>query len=344
MRRRDLGKMAIGALLMDWANRASAAPAGGLDAVAPELVPYLRDRPARDLSPDTLPQWRGAPPAHPFPAAPPPAPRIRTHVLEGGKGVSVRALVVDPKPGEAGKPAILYLHGGGYVMFGADRAPGLLQDLAKSLGCVVVAVDYRLAPEHPFPAALDDAAAAFRWLHRAAPSLGIDVNRIAICGESAGGGLAASLAISLRQSGLPGIACQALIYPMLDDRTGSVGRVPASVGQFVWTEHSNRFAWTSYLGVAAGSATVPAGAVPARVTDLAGLPPTFIGVGSLDLFAPECIAFAGRLVDAGVPTEVHVEPGAVHGFDLIAPQTHVARRFTARWRDALRRGLRAGEA
>jgi acetyl esterase/lipase len=146
-------------------------------------------------------------------------------------------------------------------------------------------------------------------------------------GESAGGGLAAMLTLMARERGRVPIAYQALVYPMLDDRTGSSRAVPAPLGSLIWRAADNRKGWSALLGQPAGLAGAPHGAVPARVKDLSGLPPTFIGVGSIDLFAPEDIEFGKRLVDAGVPVELLVVPGAFHGFPLIAPDAGVSHEF-----------------
>jgi acetyl esterase/lipase len=200
---------------------------------------------------------------------------------------------------------------------------------------VIVAVDYRLAPETPFPGSLEDNYAALKWLHDSADSLGVDPSRIALMGASAGGGHAAMLAIAARDRGEVPIAFQLLIYPMLDDRTGSSRHVPPHMGKYIWVPDSNRFGWSSLLGVPAGSRVVPAGAVPARVENLAGLPPVFIGVGSVDLFVDEDVDYARRLLDSGVSTELCVVPGAYHGFDIIAPEASVSKAFWATWSAAL---------
>ncbi|HET8710255.1 MAG TPA: alpha/beta hydrolase fold domain-containing protein, partial [Spongiibacteraceae bacterium] len=168
-----------------------------------------------------------------------------------------------------------------------------------------------------------------QWLYRNADTLGVDRARISVMGESAGGGHAAMLAIAARDRGEISLHHQILTYPMLDDRTGSTRHVKPWVGRHIWTESDNRFGWASLLGVPAGSATVPQGSVPARVDNLKGLPATFIAVGALDLFVDENIAYAQRLLDAGVPTELLVVPGAFHAFDGLAPTSSIAQRFTA---------------
>ena len=172
-----------------------------------------------------------------------------------------------------------------------------------------------------------------------ADALGVDRKRIAVGGESAGGGHAAMLAIAARDRKEIPLAFQLLIYPMLDDRTGSTRPVPRHIGAFVWTAESNRFGWTSLLGIPAGSPRVPPGSVPARVENLAGLPPAFIVTGAIDLFVDEDIEYARRLVAAGVPTELHVVPGAYHGYDLLVPNAKVSARFADYWTTALRRAL-----
>jgi acetyl esterase/lipase len=219
-----------------------------------------------------------------------------------------------------------------------------LQQASAAHGCVVVSVDYRLAPETRFPGSLEDNYAALRWLYANATELGVDRTRIALLGESAGGGHVAALAIAARDRGEVPVAMQVMLYPMLDDRTGSSRAVPAHLGVYVWDAAANRFGWSSLLGVPAGSHAVPRGAVPARVDNLRGLPPAFIGVGSIDLFVEEDIAYARRLIEAGVPTELYVAPGGYHGFDIIVPDARISKRFKAAWNDALSRGLNTSGA
>jgi acetyl esterase/lipase len=234
-------------------------------------------------------------------------------------------------------PAVLHLHGGGYIGSSAALMFPTLKQLSTTLDCLVVSVDYRLAPETPFPGSLEDNYAALAWLHANAKELGVDPGRIAVMGESAGGGHAAALAIAARDRGEHALAFQVLVYPMLDDRTGSVSQ-PASgaVGAFIWTAPFNVLGWSCLLGMPAGSATPPHGAVPARVDNLAGLPPAWIGVGSLDLFHDEDVAYAARLKAAGVPTALDVAPGAYHGFDILVKDSPVSKAFTAAWMRALK--------
>lgn len=198
----------------------------------------------------------------------------------------------------------------------ADSSDAANRELAAALSCVIVSVDYRLAPETRAPGAVEDCYAALQWLHQSADELGVDRQRIAIGGESAGGGLAAALALLTRDRGKIALCFQNLIYPMLDDRTAAQVRRNAFTGHHLWTNEHNRFAWSALLGATPGGVGVSPYAAPARATDLRGLPPTLITVGQLDLFLEEDIDYATRLMQAGVPTELHVYPGAYHAFDL----------------------------
>lgn len=271
----------------------------------------------------------------------PEPPVIERRVPGRGAAPDVRVLVVNARPGER-RPGVLHLHGGGYVAGTADTAVPGAQAQAQALDCAVVSVDYRLAPETRFPGALEDGYAALTWMHAHADALGVDPARIAVQGESAGGGHAAALALAARDRGEVAVAFQALAYPMLDDRTGGPGRMrqpPAHVGTFVWTRAMNRLGWAALLGGRGGGRTAPAGAVPARAADLAGLPPAWIGVGALDLFVDEDVAYAGRLRAAGVPAELYVPAGAYHAFDLLAPGASVSRQFTRARYGALARAF-----
>lgn len=274
------------------------------------------------------------------PRLPQPELQPRRATVPGPVGLDeVPILIIDPKPNQKNRPAVLYIHGGGYVAGRADTNLRLAQQIAQGTGALTISVDYTLAPEMKFPLSLEQNYAVLARLHERAAQFGIDRNRIAVMGDSAGGGHAAMLAIAARDRQEFRIAYQCLIYPMLDDRTGSTRRVPSHIGHFVWTEANNRFGWTSLLGVPAGSDDAPSGAVPARIDNLAGLPPTFIGVGSIDLFYAEDLDYAKRLALAGVETELFVVPGAYHGFDVLAPTAQVTIEFNRIWQNALRRGL-----
>jgi acetyl esterase/lipase len=224
--------------------------------------------------------------------------------------------------------ALLWIHGGGLVMGSPAQDDRLCAATARELGIVVVAVEYRLAPRHVFPAALDDCAAGWAWLQEAASWLGVDPTRVAVGGQSAGGGLAASLVQRLHDSGGPQPAAQWLFCPMLDDRTAA-RRELDGVGHRVWNNRLNAFGWGSYLGVAPGASSVAPYAVPARRSDLGGLPPAWIGVGDIDLFHDEDQEYASRLRAAGIDTTVEVVAGAPHGFEAWAAGTGIARDYVA---------------
>ncbi|GLV23487.1 esterase [Sphingobium sp. TomMM35A] len=232
----------------------------------------------------------------------------------GGHELAVR--IYRPSDAEGVLPAVVHIHGGGYVMGSVATNHLSNIELARSASALIVSVDYRLAPETVAPGAVEDCYVALQWLHDNAEQLGIDRTRIAVRGESAGGGLAAALALLARDRGGPVIAHQNLIYPMLDDRT-CITRLPAHLGAFVWTPQANAFGWRSLLGQEPGSADISPYAAPARAEDLAGLPPAFICVGALDLFLVEDMDYARRLIEAGVAAELHVYPGAYHGFDVL---------------------------
>ena len=257
-----------------------------------------------------------------------------------GPGVSLRLYRSRSVPGPA--PALYWIHGGGFIFGSPEQDVKASIGFARELGITVAAVRYRLAPTHPSPAAVEDAHAGLRWLVRNAEARGIDPARIAIGGASAGGGVAAALALHIHDHDhdhdriRP--VLQLLVYPMLDDRT--VLRTDVDTKKVrLWTARSNRFGWRSYLGAEPGSPDVSPYAAPARRTDLAGLPPAWIGVGTLDLFHDEDLEYARRLTDAGVPCEVSVVPGAFHGFDTFFPSATVSRTFRAAQTRALRAAL-----
>jgi acetyl esterase/lipase len=236
--------------------------------------------------------------------------------VPGPKGApDVRVAIYRPQKQSGPLPVCLHVHGGGLILGSPEiRHAGSIA-IVTSHPCVIVSVDYRLAPESPFPAAIEDCYAALAWIWAEADTLGVDKKHIVAIGESAGGGLAASLAILARDRGEYAIAQQILTYPMLDDRTGR-DYAHAHVGEFVWTRDNNEFGWSAYLGDKRRNPL--AHAVPARCENLEGLPPTFIATGSMDLFLEEDVDYARRLIRAGVPTELHVYPGAFHAFDLVA--------------------------
>ena len=220
------------------------------------------------------------------------------------------------------RPCLISIHGGGYVIGSHLGDDGRFDRWAPTLRCAGVSVGYRLAPETPFPGPLEDCYAALRWAHENARDLGIDPRRIGIIGGSAGGGLAAGLALLARDRAEFPVAFQVLSYPMLDDRMLTRS---AQAGAPVWGPAVNQFGWRSYLGTASAD-DVPGYAVPARAADLTGLPPAFIAVGNLDGLMDEDIDYARRLIMAGVPTDLHVLADGPHAFDSLMPATAIAAR------------------
>ena len=307
--------------------------------VNPELRPAWEIVRKRTLPPHTtlrnMLTFREAPsaPIEVLPAG------VVHRIIAGARGTpSVEIYVIHADAGSH-RPAILHVHGGGFILGRAnDNLVSLVQE-ARLLDCTIVTVDYRRPPEAPFPAALDDAYAALVWLHDRATEIGVDSTRIAVQGESAGGGLAAMLAIAARDRGVVKLVHQSLVYPMLDDRTGTTRPTSHHVGTILWTPRLNGIGWSAFLGQPAGQATAPPGAVPARVTNVAGLAPAFIGVGSIDLFVGEDMTYAHRMIDAGVPVELVVVPGAYHGFDVVGPPTTLSRQFRLAQLNALARAF-----
>lgn len=330
MRRRDvlaLGGMGLAALAM---------PAWAQQAPDPDWF-HLLDPELREAARSILREGasRRQPP-------PPPVPQgVTEHHVPGMDGAPpVRVFVINAgREGAKPRGGILHIHGGGFV--GGNVLSGLagLKTRAEKLGCVIVTVDYRLAPATRFPGSLEDNYAALKWMHGNAGMLGVDPRRIIVMGESAGGGHAAMLAIAARDRREVPVAFQALVYPMLDDRTGSSRMPPPQVGKLIWTEAQNRNGWSALLGQPAGEAQVPYGSVPARVQNLRGLPPAFIVVGTLDLFVEEDVDYARRLVAAGVPTEMLLVNGGFHASEAIVPQAASSIRFNTALEGALVRAL-----
>lgn len=305
--------------------------------VDPELAPFLAMFPSMMLSLDTLDAMRNR--ELPLPPVEESGVDLERVMIPGPEGApEVMLHIYRPRAAARPLPCIYHIHGGGYVGGKAGDLEPVHRPLAAQLGCAIVSVDYRLAPETVFPGPVEDCYAGLAWTVGNAERLGVDSARLGVMGESAGGGLAAALALLARDRGEYRLAFQHLIYPMLDDRT-CVNEPHPYAGEFLWHAHNNRFGWTSLLGHAPGGEGVSPYAAPARADDLAGLPPTFISTGALDLFLDEDIVYAQRLMRAGVPTELHVYPGAFHAFDMM-PGAAVAEQSRRDSRAALARFLR----
>lgn len=305
----------------------------------PSLRPLVEAFPPIDVSAATLAAFRDA-----F-VQMSPMPDPSTHadvridtVMVPGTGAAARQIrCLLFRPAQASSTgALLHVHGGGYVMGSPEMDAPRNIELVRATGCAILSVDYRLAPEHPHPAALEDCHAALVWLATQSRELRFAPARIGVIGESAGGGLVAALALLARARQSVSLCCQALVYPMLVPPAQSADRPApdARTGQFIWNRASNAWCWSVFLAGAPADPSTIAGLAP----DLAGLPPVFIAVGDLDLFVHDNLAYAGRLLRAGVAVEVHVYAGAIHGFDR-ATDAPVSRRFTQELVQFIRRHL-----
>ncbi|MFC4057603.1 alpha/beta hydrolase [Planomonospora corallina] len=290
--------------------------------LTPDMVPLLRQAQANALTVTDEALSRGG------------AFQVEERAVPGPAGApDVSLLVCRPAGATAPLAAIYHTHGGGMIL-GDNRAgiDGVL-DLAQELRLAVVSVEYRLAPEHPHPAPVEDCYAGLVWTVAHAGELGIDPGRVVVGGASAGGGLAAALALLARDRGGPALAGQLLMCPMLDDRNDTPS-THQMAGLGVWDRTANETGWTALLGEARGGPDVSPYAAPARAADLSGLPPAFIDVGSAETFRDEDVAYASRIWQAGGSAELHVWPGGFHGFDLMAPQAAIsqdARAARLRW-------------
>ena len=320
---------------------------GTRPAFDPDLLPGLQARAAQlpPLSADTLEQHRriaveGTPGDRPADLTAGGTIRVSERTVPGPAGApDLTLLVLSPADGSGPWPGIYHTHGGGMVM-GTPRSQiePLLPHVAA--GAVLVSVDYRLAPEHPDPAPVEDCYAGLVWTAEHAVELAIDPDRLMIMGASAGGGLAAGTALLARDRGGPRLTHQVLFYPMLDDRMAT----PSSTmldGEGLWDRHDNLFGWTALLGDRRGGPGVTAYAAPARATDLGGLPRTYLDVGDCDTFRDEVLDFARRLSQAGVAVDLHLWAGAYHGSEVVSPEAMLSRQITAVRDDFLRRALRA---
>jgi len=312
-----------------------------IDLVDPELRDALALWPLQPLTADTLTQRRADSLKLIATVQTPDLPditadEVRVESAFGAK--PVRVLRYRPVKSDNPLPAIVHIHGGGFVAGAPEMKDVENRLLASELKCAIYSVDYRLAPEAPHPAPLEDIYSVFAWLHGNAGQMGLDPARIGIKGESGGGGFAAAAALYARDHQGPKFAFQHLIYPMIDDRTAVREDLHPHVGEFVWTQRQNHFGWRSILGKEPGSADVSPYAAASRAVDVSALPPTYISVGGLDLFLEENMTYADRLSRAGVPVEFHIYPGAYHGF-YRATKARVTMQAERDNREALRRFL-----
>ena len=309
--------------------------------VDPELLPALDHIPDVHFTTESLEQIRAMMKQSRQPVNSPEFASITVseRFVPGPEGApEVRVLVYLPTTVQGPLPALLWNHGGGYVFGAPEQEDFLVKTMVSAAGCAAVSVDYRLAPETPHPGPVEDAYAALKWLYTHASDIGIDPTRIAIGGGSAGGGLAAALGLLTRDRGEIPLVFQLLLFPMLDDCTVTAADPHPYTGEFLWTARSNQFGWTALLGGQPGSPGISPYAAAARAENLAGLPPAFICVASLDLLLEEDLEYARRLMRAGVPTELHVYPRTYHGF-VASPNSQVAQAGMRDLLAALKRAL-----
>jgi acetyl esterase/lipase len=251
------------------------------------------------------------------------------HVVESSDGALIPVRWYR-KAGTTGASAVLYMHGGGMICGSLERYDGLVAKYVESTGVPFLSIDYRLSPEFPGTTLVDDSFAALEWFIERADEFGVDPARVALMGDSGGGGVAAGVAIAARDAGIV-VARQILIYPMLDDR--NVVPDPEIAPFATWTYDNNFTGWSALLGERLGTDGVSPSSSPARVADFRDLSPAFIDVGELDIFRDESIAYAAGLLNAGVSVELHVRPGVPHAFDRLAPTSGVGQRS---WSDRYR--------
>jgi acetyl esterase/lipase len=290
--------------------------------LTPDMIPAIRQSP---LGPSLEDAMAGRPISH------------SDRTIPGADG-DVTVAVFARTDHRTGGPGIFYTHGGG--MIGGDRFNGIgtILDWVDEFDAVAVSVEYRLAPEHPDPAPVADCYAGLVWTAAHAVELGFDPDKLLIAGGSAGGGLAAGVALKARDEGGPRLAAQVLIYPMLDDRNQTVSSQQID-GIGVWDRGSNDTGWDAYLGNRRKTDQVSIYAAPARATDLSGLPPAFIDVGTTEVFRDEVVAYASQIWADGGACELHVWGGAFHGFDFFAPQAQLSRAAIETRTNWLRRTL-----
>lgn len=308
--------------------------------VDPELLPFVDAAPCDPITRENLTATRAAM-AERFASLPRPDIQPTRHLIPGRNGApDVPVFVYDPPNTTGLRPAILQIHGGGMIAGRAELTVFGTAPIALAQGVVVVSVDYRLAPETAFPGPHEDCYAAFEWLFEHAEDLCVDPARIALSGDSAGGGLAAAVALMARDRASYKAIAQFLTYPMLDCRTGGASDPydNRTTGQFVWTRERNQFCWDALRDDSSTPKNI-SWFSPSLAEDLRELPPAWIGTGTLDLFFDENVDYARRLCAAGVQVELHSYAGAPHGFNA-ATSANVSRRFALAYEDAITRHLR----
>lgn len=306
--------------------------------VDPSLLPGLEMFQDIDLKPEFLPSIREGLDQMYSPLPQDDSLSIYNETIAGPDGDPLQLRIYQPADRDDELPALLWIHGGGYVLGTVESNDASCAEFVKEAGCVVVSVDYRLAPEHPYPAPLEDCYTALKWVAENVETLNIDGDRIGVAGASAGGGLTAALTLLARDRGYPSVHFQMPLYPMIDDRNNTPSAEEIKEGM-VWNQKTNEDGWKMYLGSLHGTDKVPSYAAPARETDYSRLPSTYTCVGQLDPFRSETMTYVTKLAEACVDVEFHLFPGAYHGFEGFNPDAEIAVRAKAGYIQALKRGL-----
>lgn len=264
---------------------------------------------------------------------------LTDEIINGPDNQPLSLRIYRPKYSSETLPVLLWIHGGGYILGSIGEDDELCMDFVKIAECVVVSVEYRLAPEHPYPAPIEDCYTALKWIADSADSLNIDSTRIGVAGASAGGGLTAALTLLARDRHYPSLCFQMPLYPMIDDRNNTPSTNEIKEG-FVWNQKSNQAGWRMYLGELYGTDDIPSYAAPARETNYSQLPYTYTCVGQLDPFRSETLTYVTKLAEAGVDVEFHLFPGAYHGFEGINPDAELSIRAKNEYILAVKNGFK----
>ncbi len=305
----------------------------------PEFIPYLSSLPALEFVPEIIPDLQQLTREHFLEIGTPQDDKLSVYNrnIPGRDGApDVRVRVYEPKEKTGLIPAVEWIHGGAFVIGLPEMNDDLCVRIAKENNCLVFSPDYRLAPQNPYPSALDDCYTTLLWLAKNAEELKVDVSRIAVAGVSAGGGLAVAVCLLARDKKGPKIKFQMPLYPMIDDRSNTQSSIEIQDGR-VWNSANNVSCWNMYLG--GKKDEVSQYAAPARATDLSGLPPAYICIGDLEPFRDETIEYVSKLTKAGVPVEFHLNPGCFHGCELIITDAEISKRIVTEYVQALKRGL-----
>ncbi|WP_026691928.1 alpha/beta hydrolase [Peribacillus kribbensis] len=306
--------------------------------INPELLANLEMFQDFDLRPELLQAMREGAAQIRQPAALDESLSITDEVITGPDGNGLPLRIYRNRFSTETQPVLLWIHGGGYILGSIDDNDDLCMAFVKGADCVVVSVDYRLAPEHPYPAPLEDCYSALTWIADHSDSLNIDPNRIGVAGASAGGGLTAALTLLARDRQYPSICFQMPLYPMIDDRNNTPSANEITEG-LVWNQKTNEAGWRMYLGDLYGTDDIPSYAAPARAEDYSDLPYTYTCVGQLDPFRSETLTYISRLAEAGVDVEFHLYPGAYHGFEGLNPDAEISVRAVTEYIQAVKKGF-----